>query len=137
MPMNYVRTLFKRNNLLGKTLFNELPIFNDLDFFNRIDSLWDNMIEEIQTGFGIDQEYSEGNYKLNVDVPGFKKENLKISLENNILTITGQNKDKTRTVKKVFNIPQYIELPDAKLEDGILTVSFKIQEKSIKLIEIK
>ena len=45
------------------------------------------------SGFGrMDMQEKEKNYELSVDIPGMKKEEIKISTENNMLVIEGERK---------------------------------------------
>lgn len=95
-------------------------------------------------------------YKLEVDVPGFDKEEIKILLENGYLVISA-TKDKDEKVEeghyirqervhtsavRKFYVGENITEDDikAKLEKGVLAVEIPKKEKEIKtekLIEIK
>lgn len=92
----------------------------------------------------VDENFEINNTKdgayLFFEAPGFNKTNLKVEMEDGILSINGQRnyklngEDKTRKISKEFKIgkeydPSQIE---ATIEDGLLTVyvpNFKKQEK--------
>jgi HSP20 family protein len=91
---------------------------------------------------------------LKVEIPGIKKEDVKVSLENNVLMIHGERKFEEETKRenyhrverdygeflRSFTLPPFIE-PDkifAEFKDGLLTVMLpKREEAKPKLIEVK
>lgn len=103
-------------------------------------------------------DISEDEQSLNIiaEIPGIKKENLKITLQDNILTIEGEKKKEDEvkeknyyrservfgSFKRCFTLPSEVdsEKVDAKFEDGILNISLKKLEpkpKNEKVIELK
>jgi HSP20 family protein len=89
--------------------------------------------------------FEEGNeIVMNVDLPGIKKEDIKIDLSENILTISGEKKRKSKLEKehyyryeRVFgSFMRRFELPDdmdvdkikAHFEDGVLEVRISVSE---------
>lgn len=115
--------------------------------FREIDYLMNNVEPEYFKSYyeNVDGTYTkeeEDHYKLAIQLPGFKKEDLKITLENNLLKIEGFSKDWTceRTYKKEFRLGDKInsENVSCKLENGILNVVLpKVEKAKKKLIEIK
>lgn len=94
------------------------------------------------------------NLEIMIAVPGYKKEDLKITMKDNVVEITGSEICKlekgysylckgfsTKSFKQSFLIPEdYILNKEfTKLEDGILHIVFKLNKKESKeyLIEIK
>ena len=90
-------------------------------------------------------EEKEDSWILEISLPGFKKEDVEVKVENGILEIHGKT---TRWDKVDYN--RFYTLPDeidqdkisAKMEDGILEITlpkYKEEEKKEKtnLIEIK
>jgi HSP20 family protein len=91
---------------------------------------------------------------LKVEIPGIKKEDVKVSLENNMLMIHGERKFEEETKRenyhrverdygeflRSFTLPPFIE-PNkifAEFKDGLLTVMLpKREEAKPKLIEVK
>jgi HSP20 family protein len=85
-------------------------------------------------------------FSISMAVPGIKKEEIKINLENNILTISSETRKEEKEEKKnytrqefsfssfqrSFSLPEGVKTDtiDAKYKDGVLTV--KIPKKEVK-----
>jgi len=69
-------------------------------------------------------EETEEQYLLSVDMPGIKKENIKIELHENILSISGERKNHG-IFKKSFQLPTSVDGTkiEARHEDGVLALS--------------
>jgi molecular chaperone IbpA len=77
----------------------------------------------------------ESNYKIELAVAGFKKDELSIQLKDNTLTIKGESNSKNsngdylhkniarRSFSKDFTLAENIEVGGAEFEDGVLSVS--------------
>lgn len=77
----------------------------------------------------------ESNYKIELAVAGFKKDELSIQLKENTLTIKGETNSKNsneeylhkniarRSFSKGFSLADNIEIGSASFEDGVLSVS--------------
>jgi len=77
----------------------------------------------------------ENNYKIELAVAGFKKDELSIQLKDNTLTIKGESNSKNsngdylhkniarRSFSKDFTLAENIEVGEASFEDGVLSVS--------------
>ena len=104
----------------------------------------------------IDISEDEKNIYLEAELPGVKKEDLKIKLEDNKLTVSGEKKnlpeiDKSRrffnrerifgTFEKVFTVQTEINQNNikAEFENGVLSVTIEklVPEKKERTIEIK
>jgi len=104
----------------------------------------------------IDISEDEKNIYVEAEVPGVKKEDIKITLQDNILTITGEKKKEEKDSKRNFfrseraygSFTRSFTLPDdinpdsvdAKFENGILNIKISRTEKkkqNEKFIEIK
>jgi HSP20 family protein len=104
----------------------------------------------------IDISEDKDNVNITAEIPGVKKENIKLTLQDNILTIEGEKKNvseqKEKNVyrsersfgsfKRCFTLPSEVdsENVDAKFEDGILHIQLKkleLKSKREKLIELK
>lgn len=87
----------------------------------------------------------DSNTYARLELPGFKKEELSVQLENSILTVSVERKgtkedDESISFEKSVTIPEGVEAGkvSAKYEDGVLTVTLpKTPERKPKLIEIK
>jgi HSP20 family protein len=120
-------------------------VFEDLwdSFFNN--NFWlDRNFNDQPAYYYYDDDSKE--HVVTIQVPGFKKEDIKIEVDHQGITLSGEIKDdkiKGRVSRNNFNysMRKYGIDPktvDASLEDGILFVKFKTEkEKSTKIIEIK
>lgn len=99
---------------------------------------------------------NENNLVVEIETPGIKKEDMKITLEDNILTVAGEKKRNINedenikcfraertfgSFKRSFTLPTDVD-PDktkAKFENGVLEITLekidvtKTKEKSIEL----
>ena len=132
------------------------------NFFDQIDKIfsvnWDDTslrFNRIANTFPFcDIYYSKDNSELSFQfaIAGYEKENLEILIDrgNLIVEHPGNKKDvdlnyfheglKFSGFKRIFTLPDGFQEsePEAKLEDGILTINLKIQEsKKPKRIEVK
>ena len=99
-------------------------------------------------------KFTDDEYTLQFAVAGFKKQDIKITTEKSVLTVTGQMaepqlEDDARFVHKgiagrkftrSFTLPEYFEVDWAGLEDGILSISLIRdipEDKKPKEINIK
>lgn len=133
----------------------ELQNFDDYvqNFFNSI-----SQIGIKRDGFSprIDISADEKNIIVEAELPGVKKEDIKLQLEDNILTISGEKKSENKieegkyfrnernygSFKRCFTLPEEVESDkvDAKFENGILRIVMnKAEEKTTKerIIELK
>ncbi|MEX0686459.1 MAG: Hsp20/alpha crystallin family protein [Balneolales bacterium] len=126
--------------------------FSDMmdEFFN------DSMTLGDRSGFvpGIDITEDDNQYNIHVTLPGMKKEDIKIDLEDRTLTISGERKQEKedKNVKyhiiesrygqfeRSFTLPSNVDLDslNAKYKDGMLNLTIqKVQKKMSKQIDIK
>ncbi len=75
----------------------------------------------------------DGNIKLEIEVPGFNKDNLNVEVSEGILTVEGRAGQ--RQIYKQFSIGN-IEDVQASVQDGILTLKLIEQEKQVKRIAL-
>jgi len=98
---------------------------------------------------------NEKAYQMEYLVPGFKKDEIKVALEQNVLTVTAEKKTETTdeqkrytrkefsfsTFKRSFTLPENIDTDRmlAKHEHGILNVTIpkKVEEKNTSSKEIE
>lgn len=116
--------------------------------FSNLDNELDRMFGE---AFGLSKSSKivEENYEINqtkdgaylfFEAPGFNKSNLKVEMEDGMITINGKRtyeinkQEKVKTISKKFTVgTEYdAESIEATIEDGLLTVfvpNFKKKEK--------
>ncbi len=88
---------------------------------------------------------NEKDYSLSLALPGFKKDDVNINIEDNVLIISSQveKDDFKKSFENRYSIPDdvNIEKIDASMEDGILKLTFNKYEElpktNIKKIDIK
>jgi HSP20 family protein len=93
-------------------------------------------------------------YYIVMDIPGLRKEDLKIKIEENILSISGEKKEEVNKETEKYHLNERLfghfernfRLPEdtdrekisATVENGVLTVTIdKAEEKQPKVIDIK
>ena len=138
-------------SIFGENLFDEF--FGDWDReMRRMDRqlYGKNAAREMKT----DVHEHEDHYEVDIDLPGFKKEDITLELQNGYLTITAskgleeEGKDKkgkivhqerySGSMTRSFYIGENVNEEDvkAKFEDGVLTLDFP-KEKPVALPEHK
>ncbi len=102
----------------------------------------------------VDISEHDGEYVVKVELPGVAKDDVKLTLESNILTIRGEKKQEKESkeenyhriersygsFQRSFTLPTTVkgDKIDAVYKDGILTVSLpKAEEAKPKQIEVK
>ena len=122
------------------------------DFFLRF---WEGR-EPFTTGWEptVDVSETENEIFVEAELPGMKREDVNVSLENNILTIKGERKKEEKKKEgkyhsteryygsfyRALDLPTYVDEKNiqAKFKDGVLEVIMpKKEEAKPKQIEIK
>jgi HSP20 family protein len=102
----------------------------------------------------VDLAEKDDAYIAKVELPGVSKDDVKITLQDNIITIRGEKKDEKETkesnyhrversygsFQRSFNLPTAVkgDKIEAQYKDGILTISLpKAEEAKRKQIEVK
>ena len=125
-------------------------VLRNNDFNRLINGLFPRIEEQQEaTDYGwspaVDIKEEPGSYRLHADVPGIKAEDIDISLEGDILTISGERKFDNEAGKKAYKRTERVHgkffrrfsLPDtadqskikASCKDGVLEVVINKQEK--------
>lgn len=107
---------------------------------------WDKLFNEASpASLAADIHEDRDHYYARFEIPGVRKENVKIELSNNLLTVSAEKKEKRGDEELSFSLTRTISVPDtvkadaisAKLEDGILTVTLpKTEERKPKTITV-
>lgn len=99
--------------------------------------------------YGVDIREDQDHFYVEAELPGFKKEEVDITLENQTLTISGQRKEETKPENgkkgelllherrysrflRSFTLPPTVDEQsvNAKLTDGLLTITLNKREES-------
>ncbi len=128
------------------------PKFFARDFWREMDNLTQVYDERV---FSPATELVENdkNYFISVDLPGMKKEDIKIEVLENSLVISGERQSEQRTdtdnyqrsekiygsFRRSFSLPKAVDIENIQAlhEDGVLEITIpKTQEVKSKKIEI-
>ncbi len=126
-------------SIFGEDLFDDMMDFPFEDeFFGRKNPLYGKRAKNLMK---TDVKETENSYELDIDLPGFKKEEVQASLENGYLTISaskGLDKDEkdkkgryirrerySGAMSRSFYVGEGVEQKDihAKFENGILKLT--------------
>ena len=132
---------FNRNRVIGRNGFKDVYDMLD-DFFS------DTLLPRkslLSDTFKLDVKENKDNYQIEAELPGIKKEEINIQMNNERLTINIDKEEEINESKKnyihrerhICSMNRSIYLPDAKdndikakLNDGVLTIIVPKQEKS-------
>ncbi len=139
------------------TYNNRFPRFFD-DFFTKtLDQRWNNNISTSLPAVNVKE--TEGGFELEVAAPGLKKEDFKVELNKDVLTISSEKEYKNeekdqegkytkrefkyQSFQRSFRLPEGVvngEKIQAKYENGILYLSLPKREeakpKAARLIDV-
>jgi len=82
-------------------------------------------------------KHSDTSYTISVAVAGFKENELDIAVENNVLTISGYQKDRveqeyvykgisSKSFTKVLSLAEHVVVLGAKYADGLLEIDLEV-----------
>lgn len=105
------------------------PFFG-LDFGGRLAGYRPNNLRD-DYRLAADFYEDEANYHARVELPGVKKEDVKVELEKDLLSISyakkteGEKRSESVSYSRSLRVPEGIDAEkiSAKLEDGVLTVT--------------
>jgi len=119
--------------------------FSSRSFFeldNWVDSLFNDLWRQPSFLFErnwrpTDIEEGKDNYTINVELPGFSKSEVNVSVQNSTLKVSAKNK-KSSYVRS-FSIGNWqVDKANVELKNGILTVTVpKSEQQKEKSLEIK
>lgn len=115
------------------------PLYRSSVGYDRFGSLLDAAFQTEKTSAGYPpyniEAFEENNYAITLAVAGFKQSELDIQVENGVLTVRGKKEATdssgnylhqgiaTRSFERKFNLADHIEVVNADLQDGLLTVA--------------
>lgn len=120
------------------------PLYRSSVGFDRFGSLLDTALRSNQTNTGYPpyniEVLDENHYEIALAVAGFHLSELDIQTESGVLTVRGrkdgdESESKeylhkgiaTRAFERKFNLADYVEVTQAKLENGLLYVKLEKQ----------
>jgi HSP20 family protein len=133
------------------------------DLRDEMDRLWEAALANPWRPFramsrepvfpAIDVFHKDGALKVHAELPGMKRENVEITVEGDVLTISGEKSETTEVNEKDFfrrersfgRFSRRIALPSgaqkdkitAQFKDGVLEVDVPTQQTAAQKIEIK
>ena len=135
-------------SIFGESLFDDMFPFDDSFFTSKKNPLYGKNASRVMK---TDIKENEGSYELDIDLPGFKKDEIQIELKDGYLTVSaekGLDKDEEDKKGKYIRKERYAgalsrtfylgeeireEEIKAKFENGILSVSIlKEEEKKVE-----
>ncbi|MBO0322010.1 Hsp20/alpha crystallin family protein [Muricauda sp. CAU 1633] len=130
-------SLVKRNNLFFPSLMND---FMGPDWFGGTDK-WNTSVPAVNI------KDNEENFELELAVPGVKKDDFTVEMDNDILTISSEVKSENEenrdnytrkefsysSFKRAFTLPETVDGSkiDAKYEDGILKLTLPKRQEAL------
>ena len=97
----------------------------------------------------VDMQIENGNLIVTVDIPGFKKDDIKLSIHGNVLSINDEKKDnenineiickqRPNIIDKKIRLPLKIKageekVDSAKYADGVLTIKIPVETSGKKI----
>ena len=132
----------------------QIARFNDIDRwfdqalgnFNFGPSLYDQGRRLNRLTAAADLYEDDNNFYARIELPGVKKKEIDVKLENALLTISGNRKSTENEGEQSLSFNRSLSIPDgiqgdkikATYEDGILTVTLpKVEIRKPKLIEVR
>ncbi|MEM7358963.1 MAG: Hsp20 family protein [Pseudomonadota bacterium] len=114
------------------------PLYRSSVGFDRFGSLLDAAFQTEKTSAGYPpyniEVVEENSYAITIAVAGFKQSELDIQVENGVLTVRGKKEKSdegrflhqgiaTRSFERKFNLADHIEVTNADLQDGLLSIN--------------
>ena len=115
------------------------PLYRSVVGFDRLAALLETATAEAATGYppyNIERT-DENAYRIEIAVAGFRPDELNIEVKENLLTVQGRkaaNDDQRRFLhrglaerdfERRFQLADYVVVTDARLADGLLSISLK------------
>ena len=127
-----------------KSMRNLIPIPDEvMDFFNPFGFGWEN--SDVVWSPSVDLSETENKYEIIAEIPGMKKEEIRVAFDNGVLTLNGERKidaekkDKNYhrmerlygRFERSFRLPEEVKTDQIKAsyQDGVLTVEIPKSEK--------
>lgn len=138
------KTLIKTGDLMPSVFGDFLKPWNNWFDADNGGSLWNNL----RTVPAVNIEETKNEFNISLAVPGMKKDDFKIELEGNMLTISAEQEEESEEQDKKFTRKEYsyasfsrsFTIPDgtkgdridAKYQDGVLVIKLPKTEETKK-----
>jgi HSP20 family protein len=148
---------------MAKSTLKPYSPFSELsELRDRLDRVFGDLFDDLTDGqrrtwrLSVDVIEEDDSYKVLADLPGFKPDDVKIEVADDVLTISGEHqeseeekeKDYVRRERRFGSFSRSLALPqgvsaddiEATFENGVLEVSIpkpKAEQKTAKKVEIK
>lgn len=123
------------SNGFNRSIRNELSNVFGRDFIGCIPytpNPWGHLMEKVPT---VTEEVADGVHSFSIEVPGYKKTELQLEVQGSMLVISGERTvgttKKTCRLVQSLNVNYDLSSIKAKLEDGIITISYGLQDKHV------
>ena len=120
-------------------LYLSKPFNNNFSRLFGLDTFFNDMLEYNNIEHTTDIKETDNNIIFKTVLPGFNKDDIKMSVEDSVLTINAKYSDKTdknnwlkEEYNKSYSLPQKVDIDkiSAVLENGILTITLPFNEKA-------
>ncbi|MEM7765367.1 MAG: Hsp20 family protein [Pseudomonadota bacterium] len=116
------------------------PLYRNSVGFDRMAALLDNALRSETAGAGYPpyniEVTGEDRYAVTLAVAGFMESELDVTVEKGVLTVRGRKQEDSerkflhqgianRTFERKFNLADYVEVVNASMDNGLLTISLK------------
>lgn len=114
------------------------PLYRNSIGFDRLASLLDSALNKDTTSsayppYNIEM-LDENRYAITLAIAGFENDDLDIQVEKGVLSILGKKTNEeerqylyqgiaNRAFERKFNLAEYVDVVDAELKDGLLTIN--------------
>ena len=137
-------------SIFGESLFDNMFPFDEKFFTEKTDPLYGKNVSRLMK---TDVRETEKTYELDIDLPGFKKDEIQMELKDGVLTVSaakGLDKDEedkkgnyirkeryAGSMSRSFYVGKHVTVEDVhpKYESGIL--SFSVPKEEAKPVEEK
>lgn len=137
-------------SIFGESLFDNMFPFDEKFFTEKKDPLYGKNVSRLMK---TDVRETEKTYELDIDLPGFKKDEIQMELKDGVLTVSaakGLDKDEedkkgnyirkeryAGSMSRSFYVGKHVTVEDVhpKYESGIL--SFSVPKEEVKPVEEK
>lgn len=114
------------------------PLYRSSIGFDRMASLFNSALAAPTATSGYPpyniEAFDDNRYAVTLAVAGFQKDELDISVEKGVLTVRGERAGEdeskylyqgiaNRSFERKFNLADHVEVTDASLDNGLLTIS--------------